>query len=76
MLFEELGKLGGEYKIELMEGAKPYALTTPRWVAIPLLPQVKAELESMEVMEAITRVDVPTDWCVGMVVVPKSKDHV
>ena len=61
-----------------MEGAKTYALTTPRRVAIaiPLLPQVKAELESMEAMEVITRVDVRTDWCAGMVVVPKSNDRV
>ena len=76
MLFEGLGKLEGEYKIELMEGAKPYALTTPRRIAIPLLPQVKAELERMEAMGVITRVDVPTEWCAGMVVVPKSEDHV
>ena len=76
LLFEGLGKLEGEYKIELMEGAKPYALTTPRRIAIPLLPQVKAELERMEAMGVITRVDVPTEWCAGMVVVPKSEDHV
>ena len=76
LLFEGLGKLEGEYKIELMEGAKPYALTTPRRIAIPLLPQVKAELERMEAMGVITRVDVPTEWCADMVVVPKSEDHV
>lgn len=76
LLFEGLGKLEGEYKIELMEGAKPYALTTPRLIAIPLLPQVKAELERMEAMGVITRVDIPTEWCAGMVVVPKSEDHV
>ena len=76
LLFERLGKLEGEYNIELMEGAKPYALTTPRQIAIPLLPQVKAELERMEAMGVITRVDVPTEWCAGMVAVPKSEDHV
>ena len=27
-------------------------------------------------MGVITRVDVPTEWCAGMVVVPKSEDHV
>ena len=51
-------------------------LTTPRRIAIPLLSQVKAELERIEAMGVITRVDVPTEWCAGMVVVPKSEDHV
>ena len=59
-----------------MEGAKPYVLTMPKRVAIPLLPQVKAELESNEAIEVITRVDVPVEWFAVMVVVPKSKDHV
>lgn len=54
LLFEGLGKLEAEYKIELMEGAKPYALTTPRRITISLLPQVKAELERMEAMGVFT----------------------
>ena len=55
--------------------SSPYALqlTTPRRVAIPLLPQVKAELKSTEAMEVMI---IPTEWCAGMVVVPKSKDDV
>ena len=47
-LFNELGKLEEDYKIELREGATPHALTTPCHVAIPLLPKVKTELERME----------------------------
>ena len=43
-LFEGLGKLQGDYKIELEPGAKPYALSTPRRVAIPLMKAVKGEL--------------------------------
>eukprot|EP00731_Ephydatia_muelleri_P034154 Em0049g1a len=46
-LFKGLGKLKGEYTIRLREGACPFALMTPRRVAIPLLPRVKAELERM-----------------------------
>ena len=71
-LFDGLGKLDGEYKIVLREDAKPYALSTPRRVAIPLLPKVKAELERMEEMGVVSRVSEPTEWCAGMVVVPKS----
>ena len=70
-LFRELGEMSGEYHVTLKEGAKPYALSVPRRVPIPLLPQVKQELENMEKTGVIFRVDQPTDWCVGMVVVPK-----
>lgn len=75
-LLKGLGKLDGEYNIKLKDNTKPYALTTPRRVAIPLLPRVKAELERMERMGVIRRVQDPTDWCAGMVVVPKSGDRV
>ena len=44
-LFEGLGKLEGQYTIKLQEGAEPFSLMTPRRVAIPLVPAVKAELE-------------------------------
>ena len=33
--------------------------------------KVKAELERMENLGVISKVDIPTDWCAGMVVVPK-----
>ena len=47
-LFRELGEMSGKYCVTLKEGAKPYALSVPRRVPIPLLPQVKQELENME----------------------------
>ena len=39
-LFEGLGKLEGEYSIQLEEGAQPFAVHTPRRVPIPMLAQV------------------------------------
>ena len=75
-LFTGLGKLQGEYTIKLRYGAKPFSLTTPRRFAIPLIPAVKTELERMEAMEVISRVEEPTEWCAGMVVVPKPKGKV
>ena len=66
----------GDYAISLKEGAVPFALTTPRRVPIPLMSSVKAELENMERLGVISRIDTRTDWCAGMVVVPKSNNRV
>jgi hypothetical protein len=33
--------------------------------------KVKAELTRMEKLGVISRIDEPTEWCAGMVVVPK-----
>ena len=72
-LFQGLGKMQGEY---ITEGATPFALTTPRQVAIPLLESVKSELENMEKQGVISRVQEPTDWCAGIVVVPRLNNRV
>ena len=55
----------------MLSEAKPFALTTPRRVAVFLLPKAKAELERMEKLRVISKVTTPTEWCAGMVVVPK-----
>ncbi|XP_053389029.1 uncharacterized protein K02A2.6-like [Mercenaria mercenaria] len=75
-LFRELGQLDGEYRISLNDGAKPFALAVPRRVPIPLLPKVKAELERMEKSGVIFKVDQSTDWCAGIVCVPKSDSNI
>ena len=38
--------------------------------------KVRAELERMERLGVIAKVEVPTDWCAGMVVVPKPDGNV
>ena len=68
--------LGGEYKIQLKEGATPYALYAPRNVPIPLRPKVKEELDQMEKMGVIKKVFKPTSWCAGLVVVPKKSGSI
>ena len=76
-LFKGLGKLDGpDYVIKLKPDAKPHAISTPRRVAVPLLSKVKEELSRMEQMEIISKVDEPTEWCAGMVVVPKANGKV
>ena len=71
-LFQGLGSMEGAYHIKLQPDAEPFALSTPRRIALPLLPKVKQELERMEKMGVISKVNGPTDWCAGMVVVPKA----
>ena len=70
-LFQGLGKLAGKYKIRLKEDAKPIALSAPRRIAVPLLPKVKKELQRMESLGVISKQTEPTEWCSGIVVVPK-----
>lgn len=75
-VFSGLGKLEGSYKIKLSEGAVPYALSAPRRVPLPLVEKVKLELHRMEEMGVIRRIEEPTPWCAGMVVVPKPNGNI
>eukprot|EP00731_Ephydatia_muelleri_P000002 Em0001g2a len=71
-LFTGLGTLGEECKICLRPHAQPFALYTPRRVALPLMNAVKEELERMVELGVIRPVQEATEWCAGMVVVPKA----
>ena len=75
-LFEGLGNLGEEYEIKLKSDAKPQAIFTPRHVPLPMLAKVQQEMERMESMGVISKVDKPTPWCAGMVAVPKKSGGV
>ena len=70
-IFTGLGTLGGDYTIRLKEDAYPFALYTPRRVPFSLRNQVQDELSRMEALRVISKVEDPTPWCAGMVVVPK-----
>ena len=59
------------YQVKLKPDAEPFALFTPRNVPIPLRPKVQEELSRMESLGVISRVEQPTQWCSGMVIVPK-----
>ena len=69
--FQGLGNLGEEFEIYLKPDAKPYSLYTPRHVPLPLRQKVQEELNRMETIGVISKVDKPTPWCAGMVVVLK-----
>ena len=70
-LFSGLGTFKGEYTIKLRPDAKPFCLFTPRNVSLPLREKVHQEIQRMEKLGVISRVEEPTPWCAGMVVVPK-----
>ncbi|GBN85890.1 Uncharacterized protein K02A2.6 [Araneus ventricosus] len=71
-LFKGLGVMKGCYSIKFKVGAIPFAITSPRYVPIPLLKQTKAELERMVAEKIITPVLKPTEWCAPVVIVPKN----
>jgi transposase InsO family protein len=75
-LFKGLGTMPDPYKIKLREGAKPFAVTTPRRISLPLMPKVKNELERLEKLEIIRKVEEPTPWCAPIVPVPKPNGQV
>ena len=80
-IFKGLGKTNWTYTIALYSDAlysdaKPFALSVPRRVPLLLMDKVKVELTRMEKLWVISRIDEPTEWCAGMVVVPKSSGQV
>ena len=70
-LFTGLGTFKGDFEIHLRPDGQPFALHTHRNFLLPLRKKVKDELKSMESLGMISKVDVPTPWCAGMVVVLK-----
>ncbi|XP_038075960.1 uncharacterized protein K02A2.6-like [Patiria miniata] len=70
-LYEGLGKLQNhEYEIELNVDAAPVQ-NPPRTIPYTLRDKVKAELERMEKLGVIARVEEPTDWVSSMSIVGK-----
>ena len=75
-LFTGLGRLSGQYTICLREGAKPFCLTIPRRVPIPLMKKTELEIKRLMDLDVIEPVDEPTEWCAPIVVVPKASGEV
>ena len=75
-LFKGLGNMGEEYEIKLLPNSKPFAIFTPRNVPLPLRSKTQEELERMEALKVISKVEEPTPWCAGMVVIPKKSGSV
>ena len=69
-VFEGLGLFPGECTIHVDSDAIP-AVHPPRRVPQALGDRVKTELDRMEELQVITKVDTPTHWVNSMVVVEK-----
>lgn len=59
------------YTIKLSPGAVPFSLKTPWRIPFPIMAKFKNELQSMERMGVISRVEEPTEWCASIIMVPK-----
>ena len=77
VLFAGLGTLKRvEYTIRLKLDAQPFSLHASRNVPLPLKEETDEELKRMEQLGVISKVSEPTEWCAGMVVVPKESGKV
>jgi len=70
-VFKGIGSFEGNVSISLKHDAKPI-VHAPRRVPVALRDRCKQELERMETIGVITKVDEPTDWVNSMVIVEKS----
>lgn len=74
-LFSGIGCLPGEYEIKIDPFATP-VVSPPRRIPHTLKDKVKQELERMEQMNIITKVEEPTTWVNPIVVVKKPNGKV
>ena len=63
-------------KICLTDKYEPYTVNTARRIPIPLLEKVKQELNRLKEKNIIEEIHEPTDFCAGMVPVPKKTGDV
>lgn len=75
-LFQGLGKLAKSYHITLDPEVKPVCTYTPRKIPHPLQPKVEEEINDMLRKGVISPVTEPTNWCSGIVAVPKPNGSV
>ena len=75
-LFTGLGCMPSEVKITLDPNVTPYAQAVPRRVPAARKAPLFTELQRMEKMGVIEKVEEPTDWCSPVLVVPKKNNSI
>lgn len=73
-IFHGVGNFKQNYNLELKSDAKPVT-HAPRKFAISLLDQLKNELNKLEKMGIIKKVNVPTEWVNSIVVIKKPNNE-
>lgn len=58
-----IGLIQQPYTIKLRPKAESFSLKTLCHIPLPLMPKVKNELQSMEQIGLISKVEEPTEWC-------------
>jgi hypothetical protein len=75
-VFNGLGTMGDPYEINLKPNAQPHAIFSPRKVPLSYRLKLKIELQRMESLGVISRVEEPTPWCAGIVCTPKKNGDI
>ena len=66
-VFSGVGRMGGEYHIELDDKVEP-VIHPPRKVSYSLLEKLKLKLQELEEKDVIQKVDIPTPWVNSLVI--------
>ena len=69
-VFKRLGKIKGEYHINLHQNAKP-VIHPPRKVPLTIFPTLKETLNKLIKANVISKIEEPTDWVNSLVIVKK-----
>lgn len=75
-LFTGLGSMKTSVNITLKEEAIPFAQAVPRRIAAARREPLKKELERMESLGVIQKIEAPTKWCAPCIVVPKKNQSI
>jgi len=68
--FDKIGSFKGAAKIHLKPDAQP-SIDPPRKCSVHIKPKLKQELDHMESLGIIRKVETPTDWCSSITTVVK-----
>ena len=75
-VFKCLGNMKNEVNITLKEEHTPFVQSVPRRIAAARKKHLKLELERMERLGVIKKIEKPTEWCSPCIVVPKKNGKI
>ena len=71
-LFQGLGTMPEVFRINQKDDTRPYKIWAPRSIPLGLRSIVKVELNNRLKLGVIKPVEIPTDWCFVLTIVPKA----